>query len=350
MIFVKPCLQLIVYQARKLSDCNVSLNSLLVDFLLRLKYPSKEGIWFWLTPRISEAATNWHAFLLHIPFASNLKNPSQTDFSSAGNLKRKPSELVYQMVEEEDAWIGVAINKDVDWRKKETLGLSSWRLKTNLSEYEEDAKVDSLEIWRIERILELIVGIECKRWNPYQNSQDRRFVTVLKKKKRVNPQIRSEKWVRLFSTANQTDHDREARIFLGFLNWARTRPVAFLYGPRPGASSLIDTRIHHPSLILTLTLTKHQKLHLPLHLLYLHPTSYLSLTISSSSHIIFTLTSLNLPPPTLSYRKTTSLHRHSHIAKQPSLYRHSHIAKQPSLHQEIAISLSIPSFNTRPWA
>ena len=143
---------------------------------------------------------------------------------------------------------------------------------------------------------------------------------------------------------------REARIFLGFLNWARTRPVAFLYGPRPGASSLIDTHIHHPSLILTLTLTKHQKLHLPLHLLYLHPTSYLSLTISSSSHIIFTLTSLNLPPPTLSYQKTTSLHRHSHIARQPSLYRHSHIAKQPSLHQEITISLSIPSFNTRPWA
>lgn len=42
------------------------------------------------------------------------------------------------MVEEEEAWIGVAIIEDVDGRKKEILGLSR-------REYEEDAEVDCLE-------------------------------------------------------------------------------------------------------------------------------------------------------------------------------------------------------------
>jgi len=77
------------------------------------------------------------------------------------------------MVEEEEAWIGVAINEDVNGRKNETLGLSSWRLKANLSEYEEDAEVECLEKWWVDRILELIVGNEMQEMKPIKTKKQK---------------------------------------------------------------------------------------------------------------------------------------------------------------------------------
>lgn len=55
--------------------------------------------------------------------------------------------------------------EDVDGRKKETLGLSSWSPKANLSEYE-DAEVGCLEKWWVDRILVFKVGNEMQEMKP----------------------------------------------------------------------------------------------------------------------------------------------------------------------------------------